>query len=98
LIISNIKKQVSRIFLFAKSIIVICFYLQTYLYDGEVPASIADNSDFIEGSGLAFAELLAGLFDVSVEPHREKKFVPDKDDDDDKDDKKKKKKKKKQRL
>ncbi|MDR0415540.1 MAG: relaxase/mobilization nuclease domain-containing protein [Prevotellaceae bacterium] len=43
-------------------------------------------------SELAFAELLVGLFDVSVEPHREKNFVPEKDDE------KRKKKKKKRRY
>jgi hypothetical protein len=54
-------------------------------------SSNSSNGDFnLEEAGLAFAELLAGLFDVPEEqPHREERFIPDK--------KKKKKKKKNQR-
>jgi hypothetical protein len=58
-------------------------------------AGTLDDNNFIEDTGLAFAELLAGLFDVSVEPHHEERFIPDKDDEADK---KKKKRKKQRRL
>jgi hypothetical protein len=39
-----------------------------------------------EEAGLAFAEVLAGLFGAPVAPHREKRFAPGRDDDDDDDD------------
>jgi hypothetical protein len=62
--------------------------------DDDADDEVFDDNDFTENTGLVFAELLAGLFDVSVEPHHEKRFVPDKDDEKTK----KKKRKKKQRL
>jgi hypothetical protein len=53
-------------------------------------ANDSSNGDFnLEEAGLAFAELLAGLFDIPEQPHREERFIPDK--------KKKEKKKKNQR-
>jgi hypothetical protein len=69
--------------------------------DSDAPGSDApeiDGGSAAESAAFTlddFAGLLAGLFDVSVEPHREKKFVSDNDDENDK---RKKRKKKKQRL
>jgi hypothetical protein len=51
-----------------------------------------------EEAGLAFAEVLAGLFGAPVAPHREKRFVPSRDDDDDDDEKSKRKKRARRRF
>jgi hypothetical protein len=59
---------------------------------GSPAAAAGEDSDMlnnIEEAGLAFAGLLAGLFDIPEVPRREERFIPDK--------KKKKKKKKNQR-
>lgn len=70
-------------------------FAENFVINNEIPElSNSDSFEAIE-STLAFTEFLAGLLDVDVEPHREKKFVPDKNDDDEK---KRKKKKKNRRL